>query len=229
MNAYLQQSQRPIVILMFLLPFIVIAELGVRNFGVAVAAGTLLGRLIGTLGIYGTGTIVPAMLVVLTLIIWHLVRQDRWGFQPKTLFYMALESFLFALPIFAILYLCRQHLPLMAGLSRNSLVSMWCLSLGAGVYEEMLFRLLICGSIYLASVYAFKAKPTGGWIIAVILSSVLFSVYHYLGNEHFTMFSFVFRGLAGVYFAVLFSLRGFGITAGSHAFYDVIVVSLAHL
>jgi hypothetical protein len=33
---------------------------------------------------------------------------------------------------------------------------------------------------------------------------------------------FGFRAVAGVYFAVLFAIRGFGITAGTHAFYDII-------
>ena len=40
----------------------------------------------------------------------------------------------------------------------------------------------------------------------------------------FTVREFVFRTLAGVYFACLFAMRGFGITAGTHAFYDIIAV-----
>jgi len=37
---------------------------------------------------------------------------------------------------------------------------------------------------------------------------------------HWTEFGF--RTMAGIYFAVLFAIRGFGITAGTHAFYDII-------
>jgi hypothetical protein len=36
-------------------------------------------------------------------------------------------------------------------------------------------------------------------------------------------FGFVFRFLAGVFFSVLFVYRGFGIAAGSHAAYDVLL------
>ncbi len=38
----------------------------------------------------------------------------------------------------------------------------------------------------------------------------------------FNWTEFVFRTIAGVYFAILFAIRGFGITAGTHAFYDIL-------
>ena len=157
----------------------------------------------------------------------RILRGDRWSVSLQTLPVMAAESFLFALPIFGIGYLCRQTLPMTTGMSSHSLLAGWCLSLGAGVYEELLFRLYICGAAYIVCAYVFKAKPQTATVVAVILSSVLFSLYHYLGPEKPHLFTFVFRTLAGVYFAILFSLRGYGITAGAHAFYDVIVVSLA--
>jgi membrane protease YdiL (CAAX protease family) len=67
-----------------------------------------------------------------------------------------------------------------------------------------------------------------GWsyLLIVVISSFLFSFYHYLGNETFQLRSFAFRTLAGFYFGAVFAFRGFGITAGSHASYDVMVVLL---
>jgi hypothetical protein len=47
-----------------------------------------------------------------------------------------------------------------------------------------------------------------------------------LGSEVFSWRSFVFRTVAGTYFAVLFLTRGFGITAFSHACYDIFIVCL---
>lgn len=223
-GGYLQQSQRPIVILAFLVPFIIIHHLGTRLFGVDVGAASILRLMISNLGIYGSS--VPAVLVVVTLLVWHIIRGDRWSVSFETLPVMAAESFLFALPVFGIGYICRQTLPMTVG-SSHSLMAGWCLSLGAGVYEELLFRLYICGAVYLICAYVFKAKPRNATIIAVILSSVLFSLYHYMGTERPHLFTFVFRALAGVYFAILFSVRGYGITAGAHAFYDVIVVTLS--
>lgn len=223
-NGYLQQSQRPIVILAFLLPFMALHELGARLFQVEVGASSLMRRAVAMCGIYGR--IVPALLCIGTLLLWHLVRRDRWGLAPKTLLVMAAEGFLFALPIFGISFICQHFLPLLTPLSSYGLAAKWSLSFGAGVYEELLFRLYICGGIYLVAAHIFAAKPRTSTIIAVAGSSVLFSLYHYIGPARFDGFTFVFRTLAGAYFAVLFSLRGFGITAGAHAFYDVIVVTL---
>jgi membrane protease YdiL (CAAX protease family) len=170
---------------------------------------------------------VPAVLVILTLLLWHLFARESWRVRLNTLITMAAESFIWALPIFGISFICQQFLPLTTTISKQGLLSLWSLSLGAGVYEELLFRLYLCGSIYLIGRHLFSAKPMTATIVAVLTSAVLFSLYHYLGNERFTLFSFVFRTLAGIYFAGLFSARGFGVTAGAHAFYDVIVVTLA--
>jgi len=62
-------------------------------------------------------------------------------------------------------------------------------------------------------------------IASILVTSLLFSAAHYLGPaaDSFTLFSFVFRTLAGMFFAVLFVMRGFGITVGAHAGYDLIV------
>jgi hypothetical protein len=60
----------------------------------------------------------------------------------------------------------------------------------------------------------------------VLGSAVAFSAYHYLGAEQFDLPTFAFRTVAGVYFGGMFLARGFGVTAGSHAAYDVLVTLL---
>ena len=69
-------------------------------------------------------------------------------------------------------------------------------------------------------------SPLGAYLVMVATSAVLFSLYHYLGPESFHWQSFVFRTLAGIYFGCLFLTRGFGVTAGSHATYDILVAIL---
>jgi membrane protease YdiL (CAAX protease family) len=67
-------------------------------------------------------------------------------------------------------------------------------------------------------------------IAAILISAAMFSAHHHfiffsgrLGQSYpFNWTEFIFRTIAGVYFAVLFAVRGFGITAGAHAFYDII-------
>ncbi len=62
-------------------------------------------------------------------------------------------------------------------------------------------------------------------MLAALATSVLFAAAHYVGasGEPFRWFSFVFRFVAGMFFSVVFIYRGFGIAAGSHAAYDILV------
>jgi membrane protease YdiL (CAAX protease family) len=64
----------------------------------------------------------------------------------------------------------------------------------------------------------------GAWL-AAISSAVLFAAAHHFGRggEPWDGYVFSFRSLAGMYFAALFHLRGFGIAVGAHAGYDVLV------
>ncbi len=223
-KGYLAESTRPLVILAFLTPFVILHELGSRLYHTEVAAFTILRMLSAYLGVYGRG--VPPLLLVLTLLAWHLWRRDRWRIDAGALPLMAGESLLFSLPIFGISVLCRQLLPLVA-VSKPSLGAMWALSLGAGVYEELVFRLYLCALLTVVAQHVFALKGTACTITVVIACSVLFSLYHYLGQEGFTLYTFLFRAAAGAYFAALLAARGYGITAGAHAFYDVIAVSLS--
>jgi membrane protease YdiL (CAAX protease family) len=64
------------------------------------------------------------------------------------------------------------------------------------------------------------------YLLMVAISSLLFAAYHYLGNEAFQWRTFAFRTVAGAYFGAIFVWRGFGITAGCHTAYDMILVLL---
>ena len=96
---------------------------------------------------------------------------------------------------------------------------------GAGLYEEFLFRLIML-SAAMAVIRLAGGSPRATAIVAVVVTSLVFSAAHYKPfmsfGEPLLLYSFVFRTLAGVFFAVLYLRRGFGIAAGTHAFYDVI-------
>ncbi len=102
--------------------------------------------------------------------------------------------------------------------------------IGAGIYEELVFRLiLICLLLLMLEDFLGMTRPKS-IILAVLISAVLFSAHHHIffvngrfgAGEVFSVGRFIFRALAGVYFAVLFAVRGFGITAGTHAFYNIL-------
>jgi hypothetical protein len=99
------------------------------------------------------------------------------------------------------------------------------LSLGAGLYEELLFRVVLVALIANAVRLLGFSRLTAG-IVAVLAGAVLFSVFHYAGalGERFSLDTFVFRAVAGLAFSALYLTRGFGITAWTHALYDVAVL-----
>ena len=100
------------------------------------------------------------------------------------------------------------------------------LSLGAGVYEETVFRLIGMGGLFALGTRAFNMPKWMGAVFAVILSSLVFSGIHYVGSlgDAFTLGSFMFRFFAGVILAVIFYLRGFAVAVYTHAIYDIIVM-----
>ncbi|MGH7538792.1 MAG: CPBP family intramembrane glutamic endopeptidase [Gemmatimonadales bacterium] len=100
------------------------------------------------------------------------------------------------------------------------------LSLGAGLYEELLFRVLLVGSLAWGARRLLGWRPVVAGVWAALLGAVVFSAFHYIGpyGDPFRVYSFVFRAIAGLAFSALFLLRGFGITAWTHALYDVFLL-----
>lgn len=96
--------------------------------------------------------------------------------------------------------------------------------LGAGIYEETLFRLLLYSG--LLALFALAEFPaTLAVILAAAGSALVFAAAHHLGagGDPFNGSVFVFRVAAGLYFAWLFHVRGFGVAVGAHTGYDVLV------
>ncbi len=101
------------------------------------------------------------------------------------------------------------------------------LSIGAGLYEEFIFRLILVGG--LAFVFKRIVKDEiMGYIIAALIGAAIFSWVHYIGplGDNFSLPSFTFRFLFGLALNVLFLLRGFGIAAWTHSLYDVLVITV---
>lgn len=101
------------------------------------------------------------------------------------------------------------------------------LSLGAGLYEELLFRVILVSGIALIARRILGWRPATASILGAVLSALVFSAFHYIGpyGDQFRLDSFVFRFIGGLAFSVLYVLRGFGITAWTHALYDLMVLA----
>jgi len=106
--------------------------------------------------------------------------------------------------------------------------------IGAGIYEELVFRLILICILMLILQDLLGLSHTNSIVLSVLISAALFSAHHHIDFisgqpntvDPFNWTRFAFRTIAGIYFAVLFAIRGFGITAGTHAFYNIIAVSI---
>lgn len=96
-------------------------------------------------------------------------------------------------------------------------------SLGAGIFEELVFRLGLMSLLawmWARATSAFRLPRALGGLLAVLVSAVLFSLHHHL-REDFHRGVFLFRTMAGVLLGFLFWFRGFGVCVYTHAMYDV--------
>jgi len=96
---------------------------------------------------------------------------------------------------------------------------------GAGFHEEIVFRvLLFAGGAYVLSRFLRRSR-TVSVVIAALVSSVLFSLVHYIGalGDTFTIMTFTFRILAGLFLVGVYHFRGFAVAVYTHAFYDLLV------
>jgi len=104
-------------------------------------------------------------------------------------------------------------------------------SAGAGIYEEVLFRLFVVGGLLLVF-----HRGLGGalwWVapVAILIAAVLFSqAHHTLGGEPWSREIFLYRAGLGIVLGAVFVVRGLGVVVYAHALYNVglILFSLGH-
>ena len=226
---YFQRSERPLTNLMFLLPLLAAYELGTRQFVLnPIIAFSIMQRFFAVFG--ATGKYLPAMAVVGVLIGCHLVRRDPWSVEWGDLWKMAIESVVLALPLFLVWVAAAPFLSRIALLPAPVALTGWAVPcIGAGIYEELIFRLIVLNLLSFVLIDVLQLRKIWASAGIILASAVLFAAYHYLGSERFTPVTFVFRTIAGLYFAAIFLCRGYGITCGCHASYDFIVIGLRFL
>jgi len=224
-DGYWALSRMPLTSLVFTLPLVLAYEGGVLFMGRGSprnGADVWLRHLLDALG-FGSYFLLPA-LTVLGLLAWQHIEYDRWRFSPWVLVGMAAESILLAIVLVGIARLQNRLWPLSFAAGTEGFFARLVAFCGAGLYEEVLFRLLLLPAVAWVFERAGVAGTAAvGW--SAVAASLLFSAAHYVGplGDTFQLYSFTFRALAGLFFALLFIVRGFGIAAGTHAAYDMLV------
>ena len=261
-TSYWERTLWPLQSLYFLLPLLVGYELGAVVFAPEggerlpqIYAERMLGRFFEWTGV--TGYYLPGVAAVVVLFCLHLARRDPWRPEPRLYLAMLIESVLLAAPLFVFSIMITTPPPpeisqpgaalshLIPGVLASTAdaatgldgVDSWrqgvVFSIGAGIYEELVFRLIVIALAHML-LSDLLALPKG-WAAAgsIALSAVLFALYHPFdthlpwGWTSADWGRFVFYTLAGLYFAAIYVYRGFGIVAATHALYDVMVI-VAH-
>jgi hypothetical protein len=224
-ETYWNQSRQPLASLVFLAPLLAAYELGAVWLGAGNGAEGFLRWLLIQLG-FGQQLLLPVLVVCILLALHHTSR-GQWRLSGGVISAMAVESLLLGAVLCTAAYLCRGTAPAVDRSAAESLRERLrdaFAFLGAGVYEELLFRLVLLSAVAWALRRA-KLSPAASMILAVMITSLIFSAAHNVGpaGEPFQPFDFAFRTLAGGFFAAVFLYRGFGIAAGAHAVYDLLV------
>ena len=147
--------------------------------------------------------------------------------KKRYFFYMLAEAFTYAMVVSVIIGVFLKTVLFFTESSFSSMsnLQMIALSLGAGLYEELFFRVILVG-ILLVRFQSFFKKQNPAYIAAILIAALLFSAVHYIGDygDIFTLSSFLFRFLFGIALNLIYVIRGFGMAAWTHALYDIFVV-----
>ncbi len=233
LETYWLRSQRPLHVLVFLLPLVLAYEVGSVVFltdpatrtQIGVAANRLLSDFFHVFGL--AAAFLPGVALLVVLLVWHVLVRDRWMLDPKTLGGMLIESLAWTLPLL-VLAAASSHAQsalAMAGTDLHSLPvgARMTIAVGAGLYEEMLFRMVGLALLHFILVDLIGLKERVGSGVAVVVAALAFAVYHQ-PTLPAQWPVFVFMTVAGVYFGTVYMMRGFGIVVATHAIYDVVVL-----
>lgn len=273
-TSYWDRTQWPLQSLYFLLPLLVLYEIGAVVFAPEggdrlpqIYAEHMLASFFEWMGI--TTIHLPGIATILVLLGLHFVRRDPWRPEPRLYGAMLIESAVLAAPLFVFSIMLTRPpppevsavvsdavglasgasggggggggdwFPLLASTASSVTgldgVASWrhgvVFAVGAGIYEELVFRLIVIALAHLL-LSDILALPTS-WSAAgaIVISAVTFALYHPFASHLPWQWDsrewgrFAFYTLAGLYFAAIYVYRGFGIVAVTHALYDVMVIA----
>lgn len=248
-SSYWECSQQPLQALIFLLPMIVLYELGLRFFGTDpyqgdshdIRARLWLFDFFDWFGI--NAFYLPSLIVVVVLLAWHVARREPWRIHAGLYGWMWFESLAIAVPLYVFVQVLfrgpaghstpTQAYGMLAGggiACAGGFELGWqaklIFSVGAGIYEELLFRLISLAVLHMLLVDVLALPHRIGAVCAVVLSSLFFAGYHFAGVEEFEPGLFLYYTGAGMYLAGLYLVRGFGIVVAAHALFDILIVLL---
>jgi hypothetical protein len=176
------------------------------------------------------GLVVLALALIAAFIVAASQLGQRARFRPSLFVPLLAESTVYAslLGTVIVAFMRKSYLlGRMAGPESLDLPAIVVLSIGAGVNEELLFRLIGMTAFLWVGEEVLALRGSAGVVFAVIATSLLFAGAHHVGayGEPFRAESFIYRTLAGVIFAAIYRVRSFAVAVYTHAIYDILVLA----
>lgn len=231
--SYWQLSRSPRYSVLFAAPLLLAYEVSARilthgETGIRNGADVILKSLFVAIG--GREGILAFDVLLVAIGAWLVWRDRRGGpLAPGVFAAMLGESVVLALAfgvVAGMLTALLLHGPAALAapaLTRFDLPTQLVISLGAGIYEELLFRVLLVSGLVLLARRVLGWAPRAANVFGVLLGALIFSAFHYIGpyGDRLELASFTFRAVAGLLFSGLYVVRGYGVTAWTHSLYDV--------
>ena len=227
---YLKHTRSLAVSFLFILPLLVAYEVGM--FILQPPAASWAGDAIRWLlhGAFGRwGGLAFNLGVIIAIVASLLATRRSLGAQLDFFPAVLVESLAYGIVVMQVVPLVVHYaLPLaqVAADGPGGVMDDVVLSLGAGIYEEIVFRLGLMSAVYFVVTRLTKEH----WLAvaaAIMVSSVVFSGCHYLNGIVMPASEFIrsfgYRTLCGIFFAGLYIYRGLAVACYAHAFYDIMV------
>jgi membrane protease YdiL (CAAX protease family) len=162
------------------------------------------------------------------------ILRQRQRFDPTLVVPVLIESAIYALTMGSLIIFVMTKLfgisPQLAGgaglMANQGLATRAVMSIGAGIYEETVFRLALLGGLVALLERIVGLRRWVAVTAAFVVSALLFSAMHHIPpyGDPLHLGVFTFRFLAGICFALLFWYRGFAVAVYTHALYDLYVL-----
>lgn len=175
----------------------------------------------GIFGLYGLGAIFLIGFIITYIYFFN--DNSNKSIRADYLFIMIFESVCWALILYFLL--SKFMLALMNPIGKT-IAQQVTLAVGAGIYEEFLFRVMLISGLTGIIGFVFLWSEKTRKSAALIIAAGIFSAFHFMGDygDYFSMELFLLRFFAGIVLGILYIYRGFGITAYAHSIYDLIVL-----
>ena len=228
LNYYLIRTKNLPKSFLFILPLLVLYEVGIILYGSEVknTADVIVKSPLEIFGKNAALVFNSLVIIISFCSIFYIEKKHR--LHCGIFFPRLLESIIYALFLgYVILFLVYGFLPLdITDLQVEGFTKGVIISLGAGVYEEIFFRLLLLSIICFVFVKVFKINTLISSLLSILICACIFSSMHYTGaiGDSFSVHSFLFRFVAGIILSAIFIFRGLGIAVYTHATYDVLTV-----